>query len=131
MAINLANRSVRFPLTIADVSQPILGSDFLAHAYLAPNHRDGTLIDLKDHSVLGADSNLESQPIRINFVDQAKSPFYQLLDKNFPTLSNPSFRIKEVEHGVRHSIPTEGPPVQFKARKLSPEKLAVAKQEID
>ena len=48
MTINLADRAVKFPITVADVSQPILGSDFLAHSYLAPNHRDGTLIDLKD-----------------------------------------------------------------------------------
>ena len=131
MTINLADRAVRFPVTIADVSQPILGSDFLAHAYLAPNHRDGTLIDLKDLSTLRADFDHKSKPIRVNLVEQAKDPCYQLLDNDFPSLSNPTFRIKEVDHGVRHFIPTDGPPVQSKARKLSPEKLAVAKQEIE
>ena len=91
MTINLADRTVKFPITIADVSQPILGSDFLAHSYLAPNHRDGTLIDLKDHSVLRAEFDQNSQPIRINFVDEARDPCYQLLDTEFPSLSNPSF----------------------------------------
>ena len=131
MTINLADRSIKFPITIADVSQPILGSDFLAHAYLAPNHRDGTLLDLRDHSVLRADFDNNSKPIRVNFVEQAEDPCYQLLDREFPSLSNPTFRIKEVDHGVQHFIPTDGPPVQSKARKLSPEKLAVAKQEIE
>ena len=131
MTINLVDRAVKFPVTIADVSQPILGSDFLAHAYLAPNHRDGTLIDLRDLSQLQANFDLNSQPIRVNLVEQAKDPCYQLLDNEFPSLSNPTFRIKEVDHGVRHFIPTDGPPVQSKARRLSPEKLAVAKQEIE
>ena len=131
MKINLPGRSIRFPITIADVSQPILGSDFLAQAYLAPNHRDHTLIDLKDFSVIKVESDNESQPIRISYVDQVSDPCYQLLDNQFSSLSNPSFRIKEVKHGVRHFIPTDGPPVQSKARKLAPDKLAVAKEELE
>ena len=129
--IHLADRKILFPVTIADVSQPILGADFLAHAYLAPNHRDGTLIDIKDMSVLRANIEKEAEPIRINHVSQAESPYYQLLDNKFPALSNPSFKIKEVDHGVLHYIPTEGQPVQARARKLDPEKLSVAKAEID
>ena len=130
MTIALADRQVVFPIHIADVKQSILGADFLAHSYLAPNHRDGTIIDLKDYSVLKADFEVEDQPVRINFVEQSTDPFYQLLDR-FPDLSNPSFRVTKVEHGVLHYIPTEGPPVQSKARKLSPEKLAVAKAELE
>ena len=131
MTIHLADRKILFPVTIADVKQPILGADFLAHAYLAPNHRDGTLIDIKDMSVLRANVEKDAEPIRINHVSQATDPFYQLLDNKFPNLSNPSFRVKDVDHGVLHHIPTDGPPVQARARKLDPEKLAVAKAEID
>ena len=131
MNINLPGRSIRFPITIADVSQPILGSDFLAEAYLAPNHRDRTLIDLRDFSEIKVDADNDSQPIRVNYVDQVSDPCYQLLDNQFPSLSNPTFRIKEVKHGVRHFIPTDGPPVQSKARKLPPDKLSVAKAELE
>ena len=130
MVISLADRQVRFPIHIADVKQSILGADFLAHSYLAPNHRDGTIIDLKDYSVLKAEFDVDNQPLRVNFVEHSTDPFYQLLDR-FPNLSNPSFRVKNVEHGVLHYIPTEGPPVQSRARKLSPEKLAVAKAELE
>ena len=42
----------------------------------------------------------------------------------------PSFELKEVKHGIRPHIPTEGFPVQFRARRLNPEKLAVAKEEL-
>ena len=131
MKINLPDRSVKFPITIADVSQPILGADFLAEAYLAPNHRDGTLVDLRDFSTIKVDVDCENQPIRISHVSQADDPCYKLLDGSFPNLSNPSFRIKEVDHGVEHFIPTDGPPVQSKARKLSPDKLEVARQELE
>ena len=130
MPINLADRTINFPVTIADVKQPILGADFLAHAYLAPNHREGTLIDLKNLSVLKADFDRKSEPIRINLVDHASDPYYQLLDE-FPSLSVPTFKANRVDHGVRHYIPTEGPPVQARARKLPPDKLAVAKAEIE
>ena len=130
LTIALANRRIPFSVVIADVGQSILGADFLAHAYLAPNHRDGNLLDLRDLSVLEADFERSSQPVRINFVNQCNDPCFALLDK-FPNLSNPSFRIKEVDHGVMHHIPTEGSPVQSRARKLSPEKLAIAKQEIE
>ena len=131
MPIHLADRKVSFPITIADVKQPILGADFLAKFYLAPNHRDGTLVDLKDMSSIKVDFETKAKPIRVNHVSQASSPFYQLLDKDFPDLANPTFRVKEVDHGVFHHIPTDGPPVQSRARKLDPEKLAVAKSELD
>ena len=42
----IGKRSFTFTFTIANVRQRILGADFLSEFYLAPNHRDGTLIDL-------------------------------------------------------------------------------------
>ena len=129
--IHLSDRKVNFPVTVADVKQNILGADFLAQSYLAPNHRDGTLIDLKNMSVLRADFAKGDEPIRVNHISQANSPYYKLLDEKHPNLSNPTFRVKEVDHGVHHHIPTEGHPVQARARKLDPEKLSVAKAEID
>ena len=116
---------------IADVSQPILGADFLAQFYIAPNHRDATLIDLNDLTVIHqATHETEVAPMGINFVDQKTDPYYQLLDR-FPKLSTPCFTPGDVSHGVRHHIPTTGYPVQSKARKLSPEKLQAAKEQLD
>ena len=131
MPIHLPGRKLTFPVTIDDVKQPILGADFLAKHYLAPNHRDGTLIDLRDMSTIKVDFEEKAQPIRINHVSQAPNPYYQLLDNKFPELSNPTFRVKDADHGVYHYIPTGGPPIQARARKLDPEKLAIAKAELD
>ena len=117
---------------IADVRQPILGADFLSRYYLAPNHRDKTLIDLSDGSEIPVGINRRTQTrfTDINLVDQKSDPFYQLLD-SYPALSTPSFTPKEVSHGVRHYIPTNCHPIQSKVRKLNPEKLEIAKQEFE
>ena len=45
--LTIGDRSFLYDFMIADVRQPILGSDFLAYFSLAPNHRDGSLIDLE------------------------------------------------------------------------------------
>ena len=130
--IKIGQRDFTFEFIVAAVEQRILGADFLAEFYLAPNHRDGTLLDLTS-------TNLDSLPASIannvdtthvNLLDEQSSPFYQLMD-SYPSLTTPSFTIVEPQHGVKHHIPTEGRPVQSRARRLDPEKLAVAKAELD
>ena len=44
----IGKRRFDFDVTVADVRQRILGADFLSTFYLAPNHRDGSLIDLEN-----------------------------------------------------------------------------------
>ncbi|MEL6804333.1 MAG: reverse transcriptase family protein, partial [Bacteroidota bacterium] len=99
------------------------------------NHRDGTLIDLRDFSSIQVNKNHAEQETpnqwtQINLINQKDDPFHQLLDK-FPSLSDPSFKTKDVSHGIKHYIPTECNPIQSRARKLSPEKLEIAKQEFE
>ena len=117
-------------VTVADVRQPILGADFLAANHLAPDQRYGNLIDLETWEIIDAHFDKCSSPTRINYVDQRNDPYYQLLDK-YPELSVPQFRPDKVKHNVKHYIPTTGHPIQARARKLNPEKLAVAKAEIE
>ena len=126
----IGNRSFDFEFVIANVRQRIIGADFLASFYLAPNHRDGTLIDLDNLDVLPATfaQNAKSNPV--TFINEISDPCYKLLD-SFPEILTPSFTPREVKHGVRHHIPTNGHPVQSRARKLDAEKLKVAKEEID
>ena len=128
--VHLGDREYTFDFTIADVKQPILGADFLATNSLAPNHRDGTLIDINDLSIITAQFDRAAQSQGINFINQKNDPYYKLLDK-YPSLSTPNFTPKEVKHNVRHYIPTTGRPVQSKARKLCPEKLQIAKEQLD
>ena len=128
--VTIGRKVFPFTFIIADVKQPIIGADFLAKFYLAPNHRDGCLVNLQNFESIQADLAEESPTTRINFISQKEDPYYQLLDK-YPDLSTPSFRIKEPKHGVYHYIPTQCNPIQSRARKLAPDKLAVAKSEIE
>ena len=126
--IFLSNRAFPYEFIVADVRHNILGSDFLSAFYLAPNHRDATLIDLETFDSLPASFSDEVySPV---FHIQADNRFYRLLD-SFPSITTPSFRTKLPAHGVRHHIPTDGPPVQARARKLAPDRLAIAKAEIE
>ena len=128
--LTIGGRDFDFNFTIADVSQPILGADFLAEFYLAPNHRDGILLDLNSYETIPAKIARGSSSNPINYVDDAENPYYKLLNQH-PKILTPSFTLSEPNHGVRHHIPTTGPPVQSRARKLAPDKLAVAKAELD
>ena len=127
--IVIGKQTFVFDFVIADVQSHILGADFLARNYLAPNHRDANLINLQDYSTLPAEHARGYKSIPINFVSQLDDPYYALLDK-FPDICTPSFTVKDPVHGVKHHIPTTGNPVQSRARRLDPEKLAVAKAEL-
>ena len=128
--IVIGSQTFEFDFCIANVQTRILGADFLAKNYLAPNHRDAELISLSDYSTLPAEHARGFTSNPVNFVHQIHDPYYKLLDR-FPEITTPSFTIKEPEHGVEHHIPTSGTPVQSRARRLDPEKLAVAKAELE
>ena len=128
--LSIGGKEFPFEFTVAAVSQRILGADFLANFYLAPNHRDAQLLCLKDYSTLPAQHAPDAISTPVNFISHSQDPCYKLLD-SYPDILTPSFKIKDPEHGVRHHIPTEGFPVQSKARRLDQEKLAVAKAELN
>ena len=58
--VTLGNKVYAFNFIIADVKQAIIGADFLAHFYLAPNHRDGCLINLQSLETLQTDFDTKS-----------------------------------------------------------------------
>ena len=91
--LSIGNRSFDFEFVIADVRQRILGADFLASFYLAPNHRDGTLIDLDNLDVLPATfaQNAKSNPV--TFINEVNDPCYKLLD-SFPDILTPATNTK-------------------------------------
>ena len=47
----------------------------------------------------------------------------------FPKITTPQFSKPHPAHGVEHFIPTDSPPVHSRVRRLSPEKIALAKSE--
>ena len=133
ITVFIGDRAFRHTFIVADVKSSILGADFLATHYLAPNHRDQTIIDLKDLSTISFTvPSCDTQPLvnKVTIGEEHSKPYKELLNE-YPSLSKPNFKLADVDHGVTHRIPTTGHPVQSKARRLSPEKLAAAKAQLD
>ena len=86
------------------------------HFYLAPNHQDGSLVNLQNFVSIQADFATSLQTTRMNFMEQKQDPFYKLLD-HYQDLSTPSFKPK---HGICYYIPTECRPIQSRAQKPAP-----------
>ena len=128
--IKIGTQAFTYSFIIADVNQPILGADFLAEFNLAPDHREGRLLDLNSLDALPAVLAHGTENHRVNFVNEISNPYYKILDSH-PGILTPTFTISEPKHGVRHHIPTNGHPVQSRARRLAPDKLAVAKAEME
>ena len=121
--VHIGSRIFIHTVLVADVKVSLLGADFLAQHYLAPNHRDKTLIDLHDLSTL--DAQILSEPSQ-NVINHVNAPTldddpYQNLLSQFPDITSPNFKLAEVDHGITHRIPTTGHPIKSKARRLQPE----------
>ena len=111
---------------IADVLKPLLGASFFRD--------NGLLIDLhrqclvsQHHPGLSFPA-VFSRSLGINGIHMPTSgPFEKILEE-FPSLLIPQFK-GEVKHNIQHYIPTSGPPLHARPRRLDGDKLRVAKEE--
>ncbi|XP_037930759.1 uncharacterized protein LOC119667426 [Teleopsis dalmanni] len=122
-------RAFSWNFTIAKVSQPILGADFLGYHNLVVDLRNRKLHDgitnLSVNCVLTAVNHPISGLSAINNDDE----FHTLL-KEFPVIINDSPVSLVSTRDVFHHIVTNGPPVFSKFRRLSPDMMKAAKAEI-
>lgn len=110
----------------AEVTQPILGADFLAHYKLLVDLSNKCLIDgITGLRTKGKPTN-NSGPV-ISTIPTDTS-YYKLLAK-FPDLSRPSSQAQITSREIFHHIETRGPPVTCKARRLPPGRYQAAKEE--
>ena len=124
--LDLGFRKFAWSFVLADVKRPMLGADFFCSNHLLIDVYTSHIIDAKTY---------ESVPV---WQDETPAPglnacsagneFADIL-KEFPSVTRPQFSTGDVKHSVEHCIPTSGPPVHAKARRLSPEKLATARRE--
>lgn len=114
---------------VADVAQPILGIDFLAHFGLSVDLSTRTLSDNTTHlCARGKASSVNS--LGIHLVIPASDKYTALL-KEFPEIYQPATMNKQPAHDIEHHIVTTGPPVYSRPRRLTPEKLKIAKSEFE
>ena len=126
--LSMCNRTFEWKFLLAAVERPLLGADFLRHSGLLVNVRGQQLVDPENYSVtpLEAVHNLcLNELIRTPPSDNC----YARLLAEFPSITTPTFSSAETKHGVQHHIPTTGPPVHARARRLAPAKLDMAKAE--
>ena len=124
-------RPLTWKFQVADVTQPIIGADFLPQHKLLVDLDQKRLIDTRNGTRITAESSPDSTPsIHLISAHPPKGPFTRLLEE-FPSLTTPCTSDTPVRHGVSHHIVTEGPPVFARPRRLSPEKLTAAKAEFN
>ena len=113
---------------VAEVTQCILGGDFLrSHSLLVDLANERLIRTDNMKTIKGSQSPHQSFHIAaLASVDK----FTSLLRKR-PALTTPTFSCSLPKHGVQHRIPTTGFPVHSQARRLSPEKFKISKDEFD
>jgi len=122
-------RAFPWKFIIADVRQPIIGSDFLAYYDLLPDMKRGKLIDRKT-GLTTTGTRCYNQVFSIKTVVK-KSEFHTLLTE-FPDITNPTKRKEVINHGTQHHIQTTpGQPEASRPRRLAPDRLQAAKTEFD
>lgn len=113
---------------MADVHRPLLGSDFLRHFGLLVDVRGKQLIHGESFATvpLQVASNLTGSTLESLSVSEN---CYTRLLSTYPQLTTPTFNADSVKHGIYHFIPTNGPPVRSRVRRLRPDTSTFAKNE--
>ena len=122
-------RSFVWIFTVADVTQPIIGADFLQHNELLVDMRRKRLIDNK--TTLSSGCKLSAIRGSLSVVHAIEDSPYASLLKEFPELLSNNASLPPVKHSVQHHIQTTGPPLASRPRRLAPDRLKVAKREFE
>jgi hypothetical protein len=122
-------RDFTWCFVVADVKMPIIGMDLLAHY--------GLLVDCRKKRLLDGVTSLSTP----GFIAPTLVPIVKVIAggthpdsllEEFPELTKPAGRHREVRHNTTHHIrTTPGPPVTCRPRRLDPDRLAVAEAEFN
>lgn len=120
----------KFPwiFVVAEVTQPILGYDFLSYYNLTVDPGEHCLRQqLARTTISGSAAKCESPMITLINANNE----YATLLREFPSLTEPLLQRPTTPRAVFHHIETTGPPVYARPRRLPPDKLLAAKAEFD
>ena len=123
------SRTFTWNFTIADVSVPIIGADFLAHYKLLVDCGNKRLLDSVSGIATRCSPCLSTQPSVKVIRGSISNRFATMLDE-FPALTRPRGANHKIKHNtVRFIRATPGPAVTFRPRRLAPDRLQFAIQE--
>ena len=123
--LDLGFRKFKWPFVLANVNRPMLGADFFCSNHLLIDVYTSHIIDAKTYENVPVKCDTAPAP-RLNACTE--NEFANILQE-FPSITRPQFSTGNLKHGVEHCIPTSGPPTHATARRLSPEKLTIARHE--
>ena len=133
ISIPALRRSFTWSFYIADVTQNILGIDFLSFYKLSINCVDGTLSDACTGFTTSAQLSSTDTPVSsvcvvdLAFDTVSNSTLRELLVKHQRIFRDVDFNT-DPQHSTVHRIETAGQPVHCTPRKLCPDKLLIAKR---
>lgn len=111
-------RNFSWTFIIADVTKPIIGSDFLKHFHLLPDLKRKALIDGKTD--LQVSAKVSKYPsLGITTLVKDDSVYNKLLMKYPDVYQASTLPGIKTEHGIYHHIETSGPPVYAKSKSFS------------
>lgn len=113
VSLQFNKRRFQWTFTVAEVSQPLLGADFLRAHSLLVDVKGQRLIDSSDFTSIGVRSITTAVP-HLDSIASAGDEFAKLLAE-FPDITTPAFDNPTPKHGVNLFIPTKGPPVHARA----------------
>lgn len=120
-------RNFFWNFVIADVSTPIIGSDFVSYYNLLTDCRRKRLIDGNTKLVVSA-CVVEIKQDSVKAVSVGDS-YYAPVLAEFPDVTRPPGLPRIVKHSTVHHInTTDGLPVSCRPRRLAPQKLVAAKK---
>ncbi|XP_050691233.1 uncharacterized protein K02A2.6-like [Eriocheir sinensis] len=125
--LNFNDRRSTWTFTIADVSQPLLGPDFLQAHSLLVNIKGRRLVNSETFESLSL-RHAEGFAPHLGSVTASSNECAKLLT-DFPDIITPQFQSATPKHGVMDHITTTGPPLHARARTLPPDRLLQAKEE--
>lgn len=125
-------RDLTWRFLVADISQPIIGVDFLSHFNLAIDLRNRQLIDQSTSSSAQGTLTKASPQGSIKLLQRHDDSSYLKLLDTYSAITKPDGVFRQAKHSTVHQIKTmDGPPLASKARHLAPDRLKVAKDCFD
>ncbi|CAF96161.1 unnamed protein product [Tetraodon nigroviridis] len=127
VTVCFSGRSFTWDFVLASITVPIIGADFLCSNGLLVDVANRRLIDAVSFATFPCLTGGPGPLAHASFA--ATGNVFQQLLGDFPSLTTPAFSTAVTKHGVEHFIPTAGPPVFARARRLDAVKLVTAKEE--
>ena len=132
--IRLGLRRLMWNFIVADVGFNVIGADFLVQHNLVVDLRHRRLVDAETLECIRADRHDATVDGAIGAhrvsIANVNARFSKILDE-FPTITKPEVFSATPTHDVEHFVDTSGPPIRTQVRRLSPERLAIAKKEFE